>query len=93
MLKAGVAKVDITPPVGMWMAGFDERVFPSLAVHVPLWARAVVFDDGETRVGPVALDLIAIAAEGAAAHHAECSSREGLVRDTQQRPCIAFYRK
>lgn len=66
MLKAGVAKLDITPPVGVRMAGFSGRVFPSLAVHDPLWARAVVFDSGEARVGAVALDLIGIATEAAA---------------------------
>ena len=60
MLKAGAAKLDVTPPVGMRMAGFAGRVFPSLAVHDPLWARAVVFDDGKQRVGLVAMDLIGI---------------------------------
>ena len=60
MLKAGVAKTDVTPPVGSRMAGFAGRVFPSLAVHDPLWARAVVLDDGERRVGLVVMDLIGV---------------------------------
>ncbi len=63
MLRAGVAKLDITPPVGTRMAGWDERVFPSLAVHDPLWARAIVFDNGETRVGVVAADLLGVSAD------------------------------
>jgi hypothetical protein len=58
----------------MRMAGFAERVFPSLAVHDPLWARAVVFDNGGTRVGLVALDLIAISADGVAAVRAGAAS-------------------
>jgi hypothetical protein len=66
MLKAGVAKLDITPPVGVRLAGFDERVFPSLAVHDPLWARAVVFDNGESRVGVVAADLLGVSADAVA---------------------------
>ncbi|MFB3882372.1 MAG: neutral/alkaline non-lysosomal ceramidase N-terminal domain-containing protein [Armatimonadota bacterium] len=67
MLKAGIAKLDITPPVGVRLAGFDERVFPSLAVHDPLWARAIVFDNGETRVGAVAVDLLGVSPEAVAA--------------------------
>jgi hypothetical protein len=60
MLKAGVAKIDVTPPLGTRMAGFAGRVFPSLAVHDPLWARAIIFDDGKRRVGLVGMDLIGI---------------------------------
>ena len=60
MLKVGIAKLDVTPPVGSRMAGFAGRVFPSLAVHDPLWARAVIFDDGKQRVGLVQMDLIAV---------------------------------
>ncbi len=66
MLRAGVAKLDITPPVGVRLAGYDERVFPSLAVHDPLWARAIVFDNGATRVGLVAIDTLGISAEAVA---------------------------
>ena len=60
MLKAGVAKLDITPPVGVRMSGFAGRVFPSLAVHDPLYARGLVLDDGENRLAVVALDLVGI---------------------------------
>jgi hypothetical protein len=42
------------------MAGYAGRSFPSLAVHDPLWARALVLDDGERRAAMVALDLIGI---------------------------------
>ncbi len=61
MLKAGVAKVDLTPPVGVRMAGFASRSFPALAVHDPLWAKAIVFDNGRRRVAMVGMDLIGIA--------------------------------
>jgi len=39
-----------------------------------LWARAVVFDNGEKRVGLVALDLAAISADGVAAVRAGAAS-------------------
>ncbi len=58
MLKAGVAALDITPPVGVRMAGFAGRTKPSLAVHDPLSARALVLDDGRRRAGLVALDIL-----------------------------------
>jgi Neutral/alkaline non-lysosomal ceramidase, N-terminal len=58
MLHAGVARVDVTPPVGVRMAGFSGRTMPSLAVHDPLYARCLALDDGRTRAALVALDLI-----------------------------------
>lgn len=63
MLKAGVAKIDITPSVGVRMAGFEGRAFAALAVHDPLWARALVLDDGKRRVALVALDICGVSEE------------------------------
>lgn len=40
-----------------WLAGFHAGR-PAAGVHDPLWARAVVFDDGRMRVGLVVLDLV-----------------------------------
>ena len=60
MLEAGVAKVDVTPPVGVKMAGFQGRVFPALAVHDPLWAKVIVFDNGAAKVAMMSMDLIGI---------------------------------
>jgi len=57
MLKAGLCAIDITPPPGVRQAGYAGRTLPSLAVHDPLWARALVLDDGLSRVGLVGLDL------------------------------------
>jgi len=81
MLKAGVAKLDITPPVGVRMSGFAGRVFPSLAVHDPLWARALVLDDGERRAGLVALDLIGISEKAVAQVREAASSSAGIPRE------------
>lgn len=60
--RAGVAVVDITPPVGMRMSGyFNERL--STGKHDPLMAKALVFTQGETKAAFVACDLIGISAE------------------------------
>lgn len=74
MLRAGVSKLDITPPVGVRMAGFSGRVFPSLAVHDPLWARALVLDDGERRGGLIALDLLGVSEETVSQVRAEAAA-------------------
>ena len=54
-MKAGVAHVDITPPVGCWLLG---PTAPSTGVHDPLLARALVLDDGAKKVAIISLDLI-----------------------------------
>jgi hypothetical protein len=43
----------------VWLAGFQNRR-PALGVHDDLWARAMVLDDGATRVAIVALDAIGL---------------------------------
>lgn len=78
MLRAGVAKTEITPSVGARMAGFEGRAFPALAVHDPLWARALVLDDERRRLGVVALDLVGISDEAVAAVRREVSATWGL---------------
>ncbi len=56
-LKAGVAKVDITPPLGLPMWGYFDRKTPSKAVLDPLYSRVLVLEAGDTRLALVALDL------------------------------------
>ncbi len=41
----------------VWMAGFQNSR-PANGVHDDLWARAIVFEKGETRVGLVVVDLV-----------------------------------
>jgi hypothetical protein len=41
----------------VWMAGFQNRR-PAQGIHDDLWARAVVIDDGQTRLALVSLDVI-----------------------------------
>jgi neutral ceramidase len=54
-LRAGVAKVDITPPVGVPMWGYTLR--NSTGTLDPLYARVLVLEVGEERLALVALDL------------------------------------
>jgi hypothetical protein len=57
-LRVGIHERKITPPVGVDLSGFAHREGPSEGVHDDLWCRALVLDDGTTRLGIVALDLL-----------------------------------
>jgi len=56
-LKAGVAEVDITPPVGLPMYGYAARPGPSRGTLDPLYARVLVLQCEEKRLALVTLDL------------------------------------
>jgi hypothetical protein len=58
VLKAGVSKVEITPPVGLPMGGYSERVGPANGVLDPLYARVLVLECGEKRLAIATLDLV-----------------------------------
>ena len=59
-LRVGIATADITPEAPVWMRGFGGRKRPSEGVARPVLAQCVVFDNGQTRVAVVALDLCAL---------------------------------
>lgn len=60
-LRAGAAAVKITPSLDrtVFIAGYDNNRIAN-AVHDDLWARALVLDDGKTRMAVVACDLIGL---------------------------------
>ncbi len=45
-LKAGVARIDITPDRPVTMFGYDARKDLSTGVHDPLSARVLAFEEG-----------------------------------------------
>jgi hypothetical protein len=56
-LKAGAARVEITPPVGHQLWGLASRVGPSTGVLDPLFARVLVLKSAESSLAVVTLDL------------------------------------
>jgi hypothetical protein len=56
-IKAGVAKVDITPPLGLKMYGYGSRKEGATGILDPLYARVLVLEAGEQRVAMVVCDL------------------------------------
>ena len=64
MLLVGVGEVDITPPVGMALAG-SLKPRKSIGVQDPLYIKTIVLESGGRRLAYVILDLIKlIRAEG-----------------------------
>ena len=57
MLKAGFARVDITPPLGVSVQGYFERR-TAKGVLDPLLATAVALDDGEKKAVIISVDVI-----------------------------------
>jgi hypothetical protein len=59
--RFGIAQREITPSGSIWMAGFASRDRPSQGVLQPLWAKALVLEDGQgTRAAIVTMDLIGV---------------------------------
>lgn len=76
-MRAGAAAVDITPPARTPMAGYyHERGMEG--VLDPLQAKALVLDDGATRIALVTLDLISTTRSLTEAVRAEVHRRTGI---------------
>ena len=74
---AGVAVVDITPPVGYRMSGyFNERL--STDTLNPLRAKALVLRDGRERAALVFCDLIGVTREISSQARREASEKTGI---------------
>ena len=56
-LRAGVAKVDITPKTHEPLWGFEDRTDPATGTLDPLYARILVLEAGGKRLAIVVLDL------------------------------------
>ncbi|MBV8811565.1 MAG: neutral/alkaline non-lysosomal ceramidase N-terminal domain-containing protein [Acidobacteriaceae bacterium] len=56
-LRAGIAKIEITPKPGEQMWGYESRTTPATGTLDPLYARVVILDANAKRLGLVALDL------------------------------------
>ncbi len=76
-LRVGAAMVDLTPPVGWRKAGgYDEVI--SKGVHDPLYAKAIVFEQGGERGAIVVADLCSVGREGSDRARRVASERTGI---------------
>jgi hypothetical protein len=59
-LTAGASKIDITPPIGFRMQGIMRRIEPSVGIHMPLAATALVLADDNHKIAIIDCDLIGL---------------------------------
>ena len=78
--QAGLAEIDITPPVGYRMDGyFSERL--STGQKDPLKAKALVFQHGDTRTALVVCDVIGVPLSLTSEVRALAAARTGIPAD------------
>jgi len=60
-LRVGTARIDITPSHRVPLAGYRARKGrPFDGIHDPVYARAIILDNGYTKIGIVGTDLLII---------------------------------
>lgn len=79
-LSAGVARININPPLGTNLCGYAGRIPGNIGVHDDLHAKALVLLDGKTRAAIVTLDLIGLIDDQVAQIRQEASTRTGIPR-------------
>ena len=65
VLKAGIAKVDITPIENLYMGGYDKscRMDPSNGSFGKIYIRSLVFDDNAKRIAFIEIDVVSLPAK------------------------------
>jgi len=80
--RAGLAAIDITPPLGVWMGGYAARTQPARGIAQPLHAKALALQDaGGRRAVIVTLDVLGLTAEAVDRIASEVRLRHGLPRE------------
>jgi len=80
-LVAGVARANVTPPVGMLMSGYASRKTPAEGIHDELHTIALYLTDGETEAALITTDVIGINAEGTDRVREACNAATGIPKD------------
>ncbi|MBQ3127304.1 MAG: hypothetical protein IJC15_09565, partial [Clostridia bacterium] len=87
MLKAGFARVDITPPLGTPIAGYFYERFTK-GVLDPLELNALALSDGETTAVVIACDIIGIKSRIATILREKIAARTGVAADHIMISCL-----
>lgn len=81
MLKVGIAKIDITPPLGSRLAGYGEAERPAEKINDSLFATAIVFEQGSTRAVHVTLDVTQVENDDITPMRTLASQKAGIPAD------------
>jgi len=77
-LLTGIAKANITPPVGMLMSGYGARKTPAIGIHDDLYLVALYLNDGTTEAALITIDLIDTDPKGTARIRKACANISGI---------------
>jgi len=81
MLNAAAVEVDITPPVGVKMAGYGTRLEASRGIHDPLKAQLLLLELGNSRVVMISMDLVAVQAQFTERIRTAIKEKTGVAED------------
>jgi len=84
ILRAGAAKIDITPEKPVKMAGYGSRKALSQGIHDPLSARVIIFENNGKRLVLVSTDLLGF--YGGTAEH----FRKAILNEFKLKPSELF---
>ena len=80
--RVGLATIDITPPLGVWMGGYAARKEPARGIAQPLHAKAMaVADSGGRRAIIVTIDVLGLTGPAVDRIASEVRRRYGLPRE------------
>jgi neutral ceramidase len=77
-LTVGIARANVTPPVGMVMSGYASRTEPARGIHDELNTVVLYFNDGQMEAALVTTDIISISAKGAGRIREACQAISGV---------------
>ena len=60
MMRASSKKINITPPIGLRMSGYEERKHGSIGIKDELYANILVLDNSKTKLAFVTMDVIGV---------------------------------
>lgn len=78
MLKAGMSRVDITPPLGLELAGYPHYPRNNTGAHDPLYATCMYLANGGMEIAMVTLDLLFFSKKHVASVRTAVEARTGI---------------
>lgn len=89
-LRAGIAKVDITPTESLFMGGYDEtcRTGPSVGSYGNIYIRALVFDDSIRRLVFIETDIVSLPDKAYLSVRKMISEKTGIPLDNIILGCV-----